>query len=97
MSIPTPESLRKMHRKQDRLQQQIDRFVNLMRRRDCALHCYYVNGGAMFVFSEGTRVPQAIGLALASDPNVVPVDPPLIPGGLAQTFRYTPERRTDHE
>jgi hypothetical protein len=92
-SIPTVESLRKLHRKLDRRQRQVDDYIEWMRRRGCALHVYFTFGKPTFVLSDGTRISEPIGYALTNHPSIVVVDPPLITGGLPQTYRFVDEAR----
>jgi hypothetical protein len=65
----------------------IDACVEQMKYRGCALHVYYTLGKPVFMLG-GTRVPDAIGYALAKDPNLVATDLAPIADGLPQTFRY---------
>jgi len=97
MTIPTPARLRQQARHLDHQQRQLERYFGRMR-SGRALLAYSQLGKVHFVFSDGTHVPQAVGYALTKHPQVVVVDPPLIAGGLAQTFRFADEpRRTNRE
>jgi hypothetical protein len=65
----------------------IDACVEQMKHRGSALHVYYTLGKPVFMLGD-TRVPDAIGYALAKHPNLVATDLALIADGLPQTFRY---------
>jgi hypothetical protein len=88
MMPKTAEQLRNQARSIDRRQRQVESYVGWIRHRGCALHVYYVLGKPVFTLSDGTRIPEALGFALAKHPNLVAVDPPLTAGGLPQTFRF---------
>jgi hypothetical protein len=99
MTLHTPQSLRRLHRRLDRRNaraerdhQRIEQIVEQMRRGP-VLHCYYTFGKPTFVLSDNTRIPEALGHALARHSNLVAVDPPLVDGGLPQTFRFAQPKR----
>lgn len=96
MSIPTPAGRRQLARRLDYQQKQVDHFLDRMRTGGDALLAFFQLGKLYFQLSDGTVVPRAIGYLLAEHENVAVVDPPLIPGGLPQRFRFTPAKRGEN-
>jgi hypothetical protein len=87
-AIPTPDSLRRAHRRLDRRAASLNAALAAMRRGK-SLHLEYRSGGRpCWSLSNGRAVSAEVAAILTRNASVVPVGDALFAGIPGQTWRY---------
>ena len=91
---PTAESLRRIHRRQERRLQSREAILREMRDHGAALHLQHSPSGDRWHLSTGQAVHDTTARDIIGDRHIVGVGDALLPGVPCQTYRYTEEELT---